>query len=144
MDYRRSVAVRKRHLLHPGLRRVTASARTAPSTCSRVSFHSSGSGGLPHFDTLMDSGIMQRVRDIKQRFGTSFYHPRVLATIAEYNMFMGERFDELFREAARSIKQFATSVQQAGASIMARVEGDVTVKQLADVQEDQILGAEYG
>jgi hypothetical protein len=97
-----------------------------------------------HFDTLMDSGIMQRVRDIKQRFGTSFYHPRVLATIAEYNMFMGERFDELFREAARSIKQFATSVQQAGASIMARVEGDVTVKQLADVQEEEILEAEYG
>lgn len=99
---------------------------------------------IGHFDKLMDSGVMQRVRDIKQRFGTSFYHPRVLATIAEYNLFIGDRFDELFREAARSIKQFATSVQQAGGSIMARVQGDVTVKQLADVQEDQILEAEYG
>lgn len=99
---------------------------------------------IGHFDKLMDSGVMQRVRDIKQRFGPSFYHPRVLATIAEYNLFIGERFDELFREAARSIKQFATSVQQAGGSIMARVEGDVTVKQLADVQEDQILETEYG
>lgn len=97
-----------------------------------------------HFDKLMDSGIMQRVRDIKQRFGVSFYHPRVLATIAEYNLFMGERFDELFREAARSIKQFAVSVQNAGGSIMSRVEGDVTVKQLADVQEQQILETEYG
>jgi hypothetical protein len=97
-----------------------------------------------HFDKLMDSGIMQRVRDIKQRFGTSFYHPRVLATIAEYNVFIGDRFDELFREAARSIKQFASSVQQAGGSIMARVEGDVTVKQLADVEEQQILDTEYG
>jgi hypothetical protein len=92
----------------------------------------------------MDSGVMQRVRDIKQRFGTSLYHPRVLATIAEYNVFIGMRFDELFRDAARSIKQFATSVQQAGGSIMARVEGDVTVKQLADVQEQEILDKEYG
>lgn len=99
---------------------------------------------IRHFDALMDSGIMQRVRDIKQRFGYSFYHPRVLATIAEYNVFIGNRFDELFREAARSIKQFAVSVQEAGGSIMARVDGDVTVKQLAEVQEEQILEQEYG
>ena len=99
---------------------------------------------IHHFDALMDSGIMQRVRDIKQRFGYSFYHPRVLATIAEYNVFIGNRFDELFREAARSIKQFAVSVQEAGGSIMARVDGDVTVKQLAEVQEEQILEQEYG
>ena len=97
-----------------------------------------------HFDSLMDSGIMQRVRDIKQRFSYSFYHPRVLATIAEYNVFIGNRFDELFREAARSIKQFAVSVQEAGGSIMARVDGDVTVKQLQEVEEQEILDQEYG
>jgi hypothetical protein len=100
--------------------------------------------GIRHFDNLMDSGVMQRVREIKQRFGTWFYHPRVLATIAEYNVFMGDRFDELFRDATRSIKQFATCAQEAGGSIMARVEGDVTVQQLAEVQEEKILGAEYG
>jgi hypothetical protein len=99
---------------------------------------------IRHFDKLMDSGITQRVRDIKQRFGASFYHPSVLATIAEYNVFMGDRFDVLFRQAAHSIKQFAATVQQAGGSIMARVEGDVTVKQLADVAEDEILEKEYG
>lgn len=99
---------------------------------------------IRHFDALMDSGIMQRVRDIKQRFGYSFYHPRVLATIAEYNVFIGNRFDELFREAARSIKQFAVSVQEAGGSIMARVDGDVTVKQLQEVEEEEILEQEYG
>jgi len=99
---------------------------------------------IRHFDSLMDSGIMQRVRDIKQRFGYSFYHPRVLATIAEYNVFIGNRFDELFREAARSIKQFAVSVQEAGGSIMARVDGDVTVKQLQEVEEQEILEQEYG
>jgi len=99
---------------------------------------------IRHFDALMDSGIMQRVRDIKQRFGYSFYHPRVLATVAEYNVFIGNRFDELFREAARGIKQFAAAVQQAGGSIMARVDGDVTVKQLAEVEEEEILDQEYG
>ncbi len=99
---------------------------------------------IHHFDQLMDSGVMQRVRDVKQRFGESFYHPRVLATIAEYNVFMGNRFDELFHEAARSIKQFASSVQQAGGSIMARVDGDVTVQQLTEVSEATILGADYG
>jgi hypothetical protein len=99
---------------------------------------------IRHFDSLMDSGLMQRVRDIKQRFGYSFYHPRVLSTIAEYNVFIGNRFDELFREAARSIKQFAVSVQEAGGSIMARVDGDVTVKQLQEVEEQEILDQEYG
>jgi hypothetical protein len=99
---------------------------------------------IRHFDALMDSGIMARVRDVKQRFGYSFYHPRVLSTIAEYNVFIGNRFDELFREAARSIKQFAVSVQEAGGSIMARVDGDVTIKQLQEVEEDEILEKEYG
>jgi hypothetical protein len=99
---------------------------------------------IRHFDSLMDSGIMQRVRDIKQRFGYSFYHPRVLATIAEYNVFIGARFDELFREAARSIKQFAVSVQEAGGSVMARVDGDVTVKHLQEIEEEEILEQEYG
>jgi hypothetical protein len=95
------------------------------------------------FDQLMDSGVMQRVRDIKLRFGSSLYHPRVLAIIAEYNVFVGDRFDVLFREAARTIKQFATSLQESGSSIMSRVEGDVTIQHLAEVQEEQILEKEY-
>lgn len=97
-----------------------------------------------HFDKLMDSGILQRVRDIKLRLGDSLYHPRVLSLVAEYNVYIGNRFDDLFREAARSIKQFALSLQQAGRSIMSRVEGDVTVEHLATVEEDRILRKEYG
>jgi hypothetical protein len=97
-----------------------------------------------HFDRLMDSGMMQRVRDIKHAFGVSFYHPRVLATVAEYNVYFGQRFDELFRNAAKEIKKFADNAQQQGGSIMSRVEGNVTVKQLADVQEEHILHQEYG
>jgi hypothetical protein len=99
-----------------------------------------------HFDELMDSGVLQRVREIKQRFGDSFYHPRVLATSAAYNVFFGHRFDELFRQTAEQIKHFASSVQQQGASILSRVDGDVTVKHLTEVeeQETEILQTEYG
>jgi hypothetical protein len=99
---------------------------------------------LRTFDELMDSGVIQRVREIKQRFGNSFYHPRVLSTIAEYNVFFGRRFDELFKETAKHIKQFAAAVQQQGGSIMSRVDGDVTVKNLTDVKEEEVLTAEYG
>ena len=97
-----------------------------------------------HFDQLMDSGVMQRVREIKQRFAASFYNPRVLATIAEYNVFFGVRFDELFRDTARQLKEFASQVQQQGGSIMSRVDGDVTVKHLTDVEENKIMETEYG
>ena len=96
------------------------------------------------FDQLMESGVVQRVRDLKQRFRQSLYHPRVLAVVAAYNVFFGKRFDELFRQTARQIKKFAEKVQEQGGSISTRVEGDVTIKHLADVEEDSILKAEYG
>jgi hypothetical protein len=96
-----------------------------------------------HFDQLMDSGIMQRVREVKHQFGTSFYHPRVLATIAVYNAFFGRRFDELFREATSQIKAFAQKVQQEGGSIMSRVDGDVTVQNLTEVEDSKLLSQDY-
>jgi hypothetical protein len=99
-----------------------------------------------HFDQLMDSGVIQRVREIKQRFGDSFYHPRVLSTIAAYNVYFGSRFDHLFKQTTQQIKKFASKVQQQGGSIMSRVDGDVTVQHLAAVEEQQtaILQTEYG
>src|SRR3954469_7587800 len=97
-----------------------------------------------HFDQLMDSGIMARVKELKNKFGAAFYHPTVLALVAVYNAFFGKRFDDLFKDAATQIKAFATKVQQEGGSIMARVDGDVTVKHLTDVHEGHILKQEYG
>ena len=99
-----------------------------------------------HFDQLMDSGVIQRVREIKQRFGDSFYHPRVLATIAAYNVYFGSRFDHLFKQTAQQIKKFASNVQQQGGSIMSRVDGDVTVQHPAEVEKQQteIMQTEYG
>lgn len=99
-----------------------------------------------HFDQLMDSGVIQRVREIKQRLGDSFYHPRALATIAAYNVYFGSRFDQLFKQTAQQIKKFASNVQQQGASIMSRVDGDITVQHLTAVEEQQteIMQTEYG
>lgn len=99
---------------------------------------------LRHFDALMDSGIVQRVREMKAAFGASFYHPRVLAHVAVYNTFFGQHFDKLFAQAAAQIKTFAAKAQEEGGSILSRVEGDVTVKHLAEVEEQKILEAEYG
>jgi hypothetical protein len=99
---------------------------------------------LRHFDQLMDCGILQRVRELKTNLGASFYHPRVLSTTAVYNVYFGKRFDDLFREAATQIKAFAAKVQQDGGSILSRVDGEVTVKNLADVEENSIMKQEYG
>ena len=101
-------------------------------------------GDLRYFDALMDSGIVQRVRDMKAAFGPSFYHPRVLSEVAVYNTFFGAHFDKLFGQAAQQIKSFAAKAQEEGGSILSRVEGDVTVKNLADVEEKKIQEAEYG
>jgi hypothetical protein len=97
-----------------------------------------------HFDQIMDSGIVQRVRDIKQSFGDSFYHPKVLANVALYNTYFGNRFDDLFRSTTEQLKSFAAKVQEEGASIMSKVEGDVTVKHLAEVDDHHLMNQEYG
>lgn len=97
-----------------------------------------------HFDKLMDSGIIGRVRDIKHAFLKSFYHPHVLAEVALYNTFFGHKFDDLFAKAAAEIKSFAQGVTQGGGSIMTRVNDDVTVKDITDLHEDEILHEEYG
>ncbi len=97
-----------------------------------------------HFDQIMDSGITARVRELKQRFGESFYHPRILATCAVYNAFFGKKFDELFRKTTEEIRNFAKKVQDDGGSIMSRVDGDVLVKDLTSLEDTQVLTLDYG
>jgi hypothetical protein len=96
-----------------------------------------------HFDQIMDSGIVQRVRELKQSLGRSFYHPDALANLAVWNDVFGRKFDELFHDAATQIKTFAESVQKGGGSILSKVEGDITIKNLSEVQTAQILAEDY-
>lgn len=96
-----------------------------------------------HFDQITDSAIVQRVRELKQSLGKSFYHPDSLANVGVWNDVFGRRFDELFHDATKQIKTFAENVKREGGSIMSRVEGDITVKQLTEIETQQILAEDY-
>jgi hypothetical protein len=96
-------------------------------------------------NSLLESGIIARVREIKQSLETSFYHPGVLATIAPYNAAFGKKFDQLFHAAASEIKNFAEALQEQGGSILGNVDGvDVTVEQVAGMEEGELLKIDYG
>lgn len=96
-----------------------------------------------HFDQITDSAIVQRVRELKQSLGKSFYHPDSLANMGVWNDLFGRKFDELFHDATKQIKTFAENVKREGGSIMSRVEGDITVKQLSELETQQILAEDY-
>ncbi len=96
-----------------------------------------------HFDQIMDSGIVQRVRELKQSLGKSFYHPDSLSAIAAWNDVFGRKFDVLFHDATKQIKTFAEHVQKEGGSIMARIEGDITVKHLSEIETKELLVEDY-
>ena len=96
-----------------------------------------------HFDQIMDSGIVQRVRELKQSLGKSFYHPDSLAGVAAWNDIFGRKFDVLFHDATTQIKTFAEHVQKEGGSIMSRVSGDITVKQLSEIETNELLAEDY-
>lgn len=101
-------------------------------------------GRFRDFNALMDSGIVSRVRELKQWLDSSFYHPGVLATVAAYNAAFGARFDELFIKALGEIKTFASALDEMGGSILSTVDGvEVTVEHVAAIEQKQMLQADY-
>ena len=95
-------------------------------------------------NTLLDSEIISRVRELKQSLDMSFYHPGVLATIASYNSTFGQKFDELFRVAVKEIKHFASALEEQGGSILGTVDGvDVTVEHISALQDNELLKIDY-
>lgn len=96
-------------------------------------------------NALMDSAIIVRVRDLKQSFDLSFYHPGVLATIAPYNVAFGNKFDALFRHATTEIRNYADALREQGGSILGNVDGtDVTVDHVSGLHDKELLEADYG
>ena len=96
-------------------------------------------------NALLESGIIQTVRQIKQNLDDSFFNPGVLATIAPYNATFGAKFDELFREATQQIKTFAGDLEGKGGTILGSVDGvDVTVDHVKAMDEDSLLKLDYG
>ena len=97
------------------------------------------------FNTLIDSGIIGRVRELKQWLDSSFYHPGVLATVSAYNANFGKKFDELFTKALGEIKTFGQALEEMGGTILTTVDGvEVTVDHVAAIEEKQLLEADYG
>jgi hypothetical protein len=86
---------------------------------------------------------VQKGRDLKQAFGTCFYHPGVLAAIGPYNAAIGKKLEELFRATTQQLKSFAEEVHKEGGDITSPVEGKVTVQHLAMIEEGEILKADY-
>ncbi len=96
------------------------------------------------FNMLIDSGIIGRVRELKQSLDSSFYHPGVLATVSAYNATFGKKFDELFVKALGEIKTFGQALEEMGGTILTTVDGvEVTVDHVAAIQEQQLLAADY-
>ena len=101
--------------------------------------------GFEDLGTLIDSGIIGRVRELKQSLDTSFYHPSVLATLAPYNAAFGKKFADLFYAAATEIKNFAQALEEQGGSILGNVDGfDVTVEHVAGLEASDLLRFDYG
>ncbi len=97
------------------------------------------------FNSLIDSGIVSRVRELKRWLDASFYHPGVLATVAAHNAAFGARFDLLFEKALGEIKQFAQALDDMGGSILSTVDGvEVTVEHVAAIEQKDMLQADYG
>ncbi len=97
------------------------------------------------FNALIDSGMIGRVRELKQWLDSSFYHPGVLATVAAYNTGFGKKFDDLFLKALGEIKSFGQALEDMGGTILTTVDGvEVTVEHVAAIQEKQLLQADYG
>jgi len=97
------------------------------------------------FSTLMDSGIIPRVRELKSSLGESIYHPGVLATLAPYNAAFGDRFHALFAAATQEIKDFANRLEELGGSILSTVDGvEVTVEDVAALNQEALLKTDYG
>ena len=92
------------------------------------------------FNSLIDSGIVSRVRELKRWLDASFYHPGVLATVAAHNAAFGARFDQLFAKALGEIKQFAQALDEMGGSILSTVDGvEVTVEHVAAIEQKEML-----
>ena len=101
--------------------------------------------GFRDLNSLLDSGIIPAVRELKQSLDASFYHPGVLATIAPYNADFGRRFDDLFHAASAEIKSFAQALEEQGGTILGNVDGvDVTVEQVIAMEEGELLKIDYG
>ncbi len=96
------------------------------------------------FSALMESGIIQRVRQLKASLGESIYHPGVLATLAPYNAAFGDRFHALFVAATQEIKNYAHRLEELGGSILSTIDGvEITVEHVNSLNQESLMKVDY-
>jgi hypothetical protein len=93
---------------------------------------------MSDFDKLVESGIIARVREMKESFGDMFYHPRVLAAVAVHNAAFGEQFGKLFKAASAKIQDFAQKVREGNAAADEKLAA-----QMAKLDGAMVLNDEY-
>lgn len=96
------------------------------------------------FNDLVDCDLVNRAKELKHNIGPEFYTCRVLALVAVFNAVLGSRFESLFVSATAELKEYARRVTEQGASSMSRIDHDVTVRNLQEVEASALLKQEYG
>ena len=64
---------------------------------------------LGKFIQITESGVVQRGRNLKRKFGSDFFHPDVLAAVVNYNLVFGKTFHRLLQDAMVKARSFARS-----------------------------------
>lgn len=59
--------------------------------------------GVESIDTLSELGLVQRLRELKHSFGSTYFHPRVLTAIVESNLAAKNRVQEMYRREEERI-----------------------------------------
>jgi hypothetical protein len=63
------------------------------------------------FVQFTDSRIIQRGRNLKDRFGPDFFHSDVLVAIINYNLVFGKKFYSLLQETVEEAREFASEIE---------------------------------
>lgn len=92
------------------------------------------------FAQITESRIIQRGRELKERFGEELFHPEVLAATINYNLIFGKKFHALLQQTMEKVREFAHSESSgAGKGVMHddyRATGDA-MQHLSDLGRQQ-------
>ena len=99
-------------------------------------------GYFATFTQIPESHVLERGRELKVQMGNDFCHPAVLATVVNYNLVLGKRFEELADRALLQARKTApaTTIYQLTEALRNdyRFNGPV-IQQLADLSRKELL-----
>ncbi|HWP83909.1 MAG TPA: hypothetical protein VNN17_01860 [Terriglobia bacterium] len=101
------------------------------------------------FDQITESRMIQRARDLKNRFGDEFFHPEVLAAVVNYNLFFSRKFDALLEETMQKVREFAQQGDRRAPTRAEITESDYrlttdTLRQLGEIGRVEMIAGASG